>query len=197
MAHYLILTHLRESMHDMPLLDAVGVGSRKRGAAAAAGDNSAAAAGQPGAKRARTDARDPSQLRHVCCSAGHLVIWSPARQQPLTPSSREACRSSCRYSVFFLTSAMGRSLFCMCRRERAQQVQAQVAALMSEFALLPASAGGGAAAQDTGQFSVLPSSLDDIDQDDNDGLLPGEHAGCVLMTVVLLSDKSRWCLSWH
>lgn len=62
----------------------------------------------------------------------------------------------------------------MCRREKAQ---AQVAALMSEFALLPASAGGAAATQDTG-FSVLPSSLDDIDQDDDAGLLPGEHADC-------------------
>jgi hypothetical protein len=46
---------------------------------------------------------------------------------------------------------------------------------MSEFALLPASAGGAAATQETG-FSVLPSSLDDIDQDDDAGLLPGEHA---------------------
>jgi hypothetical protein len=60
----------------------------------------------------------------------------------------------------------------MCRREKAQ---AQVAALMSEFALLPASASGAAATQGTG-FSVLPSSLDDIDQDDDAGLLPGEHA---------------------
>jgi hypothetical protein len=70
-AHYLILTHLRESMPEMPLLDAVGIGSRKRGAAAAAGDEAAAAAGQPAAKRARTDACDPSRDRHVHCTILH------------------------------------------------------------------------------------------------------------------------------
>ena len=96
-AHYLILTHLRESMKDMPLLDALGVGSRKRSAAAAAGDDAAAAGGQPAAKRARTDARDPSQARHVCravcirrldaCLDWAGSPWLPAAVQAGKPPS--------------------------------------------------------------------------------------------------------------
>lgn len=63
-AHYLILTHLRESMPEMPLLDAMAVGTRKRGAAAAAGGD-AGGEEQPASKRTRRDAADPVRIRQV------------------------------------------------------------------------------------------------------------------------------------
>lgn len=62
-AHYLILTHLRESTPEMPLLDAMAVGTRKRSADAAAGGEAAAADGQPASKRAQRAAGDPVRLR--------------------------------------------------------------------------------------------------------------------------------------
>ena len=89
MAHYLILTHLRESMEEMPLLDAMGVGTRKRGAAAAA---ECGAEEQPAAKRARIDARDPTRLRHVGC-VHHVVCPKCSPQNGVRPyaASSLAC----------------------------------------------------------------------------------------------------------
>lgn len=178
MAHYLILTHLRESMPEMPLLDAMAVGTRKRCAAAVAGSDAAAADGQPASKRARRGAADPVRLRWVCrfdgyvqWGRGDLLLDLPAdaksqSNNELLLGGRWPCLSIQCWNV--LQNAADQAKRLPRRQERAQ---AQVAALMSEFALAAPPAGG-AADEDLG-FSSLRSSLDDPDQDADDALLPG------------------------